>query len=150
MRGRAAVTPEAARRFAERVHAGTADRSGLPLLDHVRRVAALTPREARSVAWLHEVLEVTDRSADALRAAGATPDEIRAVELLTRAPSTDPADYDAHVRRIADAPGRAGELARTVKRADLHDRLRHQGACSPSAPHPSYRRALTVLGAAVR
>lgn len=145
------MTPEAARRFAERVHARTPDRYGLPLLDHIRRVASLTPREARSVAWLHEVLEATDVSPGALRAAGATDDEVRAVELLTRAPSADPADYEAHVRRIALAPGAAGDLARTVKRADLHDRLRHQGACAPSAPaRPSYRRALTVLGAAVR
>lgn len=145
------MTADAARRLAERIHAGALDRYGQPLLDHVRRVVALTPPEARAVAWLHEVLESSDLGAAELRDAGVTGTQVRAVELLTRTPSADPADYDAHVRRIAEAPGRAGELARTVKRADLRDRLRHQAACPPTAPsRPSYGRALTVLGVGSR
>lgn len=145
------MTAEEARGLAESVHVVAVDRYGLPLLDHVRRVAARCPEDARVVAWLHEVFESSDLTAGDLRAAGAADDEVHAVELLTREPSADPADYEAHVRRIKDAPGRAGELARIVKLADLRDRLRHQGACPPSAPaRPSYRRALTVLGAATR
>ncbi len=145
------MTPEAARRLAEEVHGRALDRYGAPLLDHVRRVAALTPRAARSVAWLHEVLECTDLSAAALHDAGASQDEVRAVELLTRAPAAELAEYEAHVRRIAEAPGRAGELARAVKRADLRDRLGNQWACAPSAPpRPPYRYALSVLSAASR
>lgn len=112
---------------------------------------ALCPPDARTVAWLHEILECSSLTCGDLRAAGASPDEVRAVRLLTRAPSADPAAYDAHVRRIAAAPGRAGELARAVKRADLRDRLRGQRACPrPGPARPPYRRALTVLGAAHR
>lgn len=145
------MTPEAARALAERVHADTLDRYGAPLLDHIRGVVALSPREARTVAWLHEVLESSALSPADLRAAGATRDEVRAVELLTRSPGADPAAYEAHVHRIADAPGRAGDLARAVKWADLRDRLRRQRACPRSGPaRPPYRRALTVLGAAQR
>ena len=140
------MTEQAARRVAERVHRRALDRYGAPLLDHVRRVAALVPREARTVAWLHEVLECTTLSPHALRVAGATEDEVRAVELLTRAPSADPAAYEAHVRRIAQAPGRAGDLARAVKRADLNDRLRHQETGAGSAPvRPAYGGALALL-----
>jgi len=106
------VTERAARRFAERVHAGGTDRYGVPLLDHVRRVAAAVSPEARTVAWLHEVLEFSDVTAGELRAAGATEDEVGAVRLLTRDPDGDA--FEAHVARIAAAPGRSGELARIV------------------------------------
>lgn len=145
------MTAQAARRLAERVHAHDLDRYGTPLLAHVRRVAALVPREARTVAWLHEVLESTDLDLDALRAAGAGEDEVLAVQLLTRDPAGDAAAYEEHVRRIADAPGRAGDLARAVKRADLQDRMLHQEPCAAGVPaRPPYRRALSVLASAPR
>lgn len=145
------MTAEAARLLAERVHAGAVDRYGQPLLDHVRRVAAQSPPQARAVAWLHEAFESSDLQPQDLRDAGLTAAQVRAIQLLTRTPSTDPAAYEAHVRRIAQASGTAGELARAVKRADLRDRLRHQGACPSTAPaRPPYRRALTVLGAGSR
>ncbi len=145
------MTPESARRLAERVHARALDRYGASLLDHIRGVVALSPPEARTVAWLHEIFESSSLSPGDLRDAGATEDEIAAVQFLTRAPSVDPVAYEAHVQRIADAPGRAGDLARAVKSADLHDRLRRQQECKRSGPpRPPYRRALTVLGAAHR
>ncbi len=138
------ITHTVARRFAERVHSEALDRYGLPLLDHVRRVADAVPRQARTVAWLHETVEHAGVSQDELRAAGADADEIAAVELLTRNPETDA--YLAHVRQIANAPGRAGELARTVKRADLNDRLQHQdGPAAVIIGHPAYERALALL-----
>ncbi len=141
------MTSQGARRLAEQLHAEAMDRYGAPLLDHVRRVAADVPPEARAVAWLHESIECASVSGDALRAAGATADEVRAVELLTRdVRETDVGAYRAHVERIARAPGRAGELARIVKRADLQDRLRHERDGTPSAmPRPPYRSALVLL-----
>ena len=66
----------AAQRFAERVHAGEPDRYGVPLLDHVRRVAAAVPPDARTVAWLHEVLECTTVAADELAGIGVSADEL--------------------------------------------------------------------------
>ena len=138
------MTERAARRFAERVHAGGTDRYGVPLLDHVRRVVAAVPPEARTVAWLHEVLEFSDVTAGELRAAGATEDEVGAVRLLTRDPDGDA--FEAHVARIAAAPGRSGELARIVKRADLEDRIRYQAELPPTAlPRPPYLDALGAL-----
>ncbi len=142
------MTAQSARRLAERVHRGALDRYGSPLLEHVRRVAALVPREARTVAWLHEVLECSSMSAEELRGAGATDEELEAIALLTRNPELDAAAYEEHVARIAEAPGRAGELARIVKIADLRDRLSEiERPGRGSAARPPYRRALTLLRA---
>jgi hypothetical protein len=115
-----------ARALAERLHAGQRDRDGAPLIDHVRRVAAAVPRSALAVAWLHETLEHTAVSEQALMAEGLSHGELRAIRLLTRAfglPSD--AIYLAHVERIARADGPGAGIARTVKRADLVDRTRH-------------------------
>ena len=139
----------AARRFAERVHAGAADRYGALLLDHVRRVAAAVPPDARTVAWLHEVLECTTVPAGELTGIGVSADELSAIELLTHAPSADANAYLAHIALIAAAAGRAGDLARTVKVADLKDRILHQhGRSSPTAVRPPYLSALTMLSGA--
>lgn len=139
----------AVRQFAERVHAGAPDRYGAPLLDHVRRVAAAVPPDARTVAWLHEVLECTTVPAGELTGIGVTADELSAIELLTHAPTEDTNAYLAHVALIAAAAGRAGDLARTVKVADLKDRVQHQhGTSSPTAVRPPYLSALAVLSSA--
>jgi len=142
----AIVRARAARRFAERVHAGVADRYGAPLLDHVRRVAAAVPVEACAVAWLHEVFEHSTASDADVRVIGATDDELQAIRLLTRDPEADDRAYLDHVARIAAARGRAGELARAVKVADLQDRLGHHAPDTPDAPaRPAYDGALALL-----
>jgi (p)ppGpp synthase/HD superfamily hydrolase len=62
----APLDADRARALAERLHRGQCDASGAPLLDHVGRVAAAVPHHARVVAWLHEVLEHTATSEEAL------------------------------------------------------------------------------------
>ena len=139
---------EAAQGLAERVHAGSLDRYGLPLVDHVRRVAAGVPAEARAVAWLHEVLEYAAVSEDELRAADASEAEIGAIRLLSRDHGGDDAAYLAHIEQIARAPGDAGRLARIVKQVDLVDRATHR-ATDPEAPAPPpHLKALDVLSRA--
>jgi hypothetical protein len=120
------MDPARARALAERLHAGQRDRDGTSLIDHVRRVAAAVPRDARAVAWLHEALEHTSISEQALLAEGLSHDELRAIRLLTRAfdPTSD-AIYLAHIERIARADGPGAGITRTVKRADLADRTLH-------------------------
>ncbi len=142
------MTPRAARAFAERVHGRTLDRYGVPLMNHVRRVVADVPAHAKAVAWLHEVLECSHASVGELRRAGASEDEVAAVRLLTR-DTRDEVGYAEHIRSIAEAPGRSGALARTVKRSDLADRLRHQHDASgaPGPGRPPYRYALESLTA---
>ena len=59
--------------LAERLHRGQRHRDGTLLIDHVRRVAAAVPPNARVVAWLHEALEHTAISEPTLLADGLAP-----------------------------------------------------------------------------
>ena len=97
------------------------------------------------VAWLHELLEHTSISEEALLAEGLSLDELRALRLLTRdKDSRSNAIYRAHVELIARARGAGASVARSVKRADLADRARHPqiGADGWSPP---YEAALVIL-----
>lgn len=141
-----------ARTIAERAHQGQIEPSGQPFIAHVRRVAAGVPSFARSVAWLHDVLEWTRVGEPELVAAGLAPHELAALRLLTRA-SGEAADgaFFAEVRAIALASGRPGAIARAVKRADMEDRAlhpRHPGA-RWSPPYDRARRLLAELSAPV-
>ena len=112
-----------ARALAEALHHGQREQGGAPLIEHVRRVAAAVPGEARVVAWLHEVLEHTSISEQELLADGLSLDDLRALRLLTRGnDSPSDASYLAHVELIARARGAGAGVARRVKRADLTDR----------------------------
>ena len=129
----------AARHIAQERHAGQRDRAGEPLIEHITRVAAAVPPEAQTVAWLHDLLERTVVDPDEIAALGLRPVERAALELLTRGTGES---YELHVLRIAHAPGPAGDLARTVKVADLRDHIRREqeGHVAPDAP--PYRWAL--------
>jgi hypothetical protein len=127
----------AARELARRVHAGQVDRSGGLLIDHIARVAEAVPREARSVAWLHELLEQADGTDDALRSAGLDDSEVGAVHLLTR---RDDEPYDQHALGLAFAQGDAAHLARLVKLADLEDHLSHVATGIDAPPYAWARR----------
>jgi (p)ppGpp synthase/HD superfamily hydrolase len=80
-----------AEELARRYHAGQCDRLGEPYVDH--------PREA--AAWLHDVLEHTDATADGLRADGVPAEVVRLVEVLTRRPGED---YLAFIGRVCADP----------------------------------------------
>ena len=56
----------------------------------------------------------------------------QALELLTHA-AGEP--YEVYIRRIADARGPAGALARIVKLADLEDHLAHAAIPSDAPPY---------------
>jgi hypothetical protein len=136
--------------IAERAHRGQIEPSGEPLIAHVRRVAAGVPAFARSVAWLHDVLEWTRTGERELVAAGLAPHELAALRLLTRRPGeADDDAFMAEVRAIALAPGRSGAIARTVKRADMEDRERHprHPGARWAPPYGRARRLLDELSA---
>jgi len=106
---------ELAERLARRVHDGQVDKAGEPYVGHCDRVAAkLTNERAKTVAWLHDVLEDTEVSEADLRQQfdGETVD---AVVALTNFDGESKEDYYARVR--------ANDLARQVKHADIHDNL---------------------------
>ncbi|MER9563657.1 HD domain-containing protein [Mesorhizobium sp. M0571] len=106
-----------AAKIAEQAHAGQADKTGRPYIEHCRRVVdAVETLDQKAIAYLHDVLEKGDGwNRDRLEAAGFGPSIVSAVDALTRRPNEHDA---AFVRRAAANP-----LALPVKRADLADNL---------------------------
>ena len=87
------------------------------MIDHVRRVAAKVSEAARVAAWLHEVLEHTSISEEALLADGLSTDELRAIRLVTHDNiARSDTSYLAHIELVARAKGAGARLARSVKR----------------------------------
>jgi hypothetical protein len=117
------MDPAVARGIAHHSHAGQRTRHGMPMTEHVERVAAAVPVRAQVGAFLHDVLEQTATGKAELVAGGLDALEADVLALLTRAAGET---YELNVLRIAAAPGPAGRLARIVKVADLDD---HMGAC---------------------
>jgi hypothetical protein len=116
------VEPALAHTIASRHHVGQRNRFGDPVIDHVERVAAAVPAEARATALLHDLFERCPTFGRRLRAKGLSRTELEPLELVRHA-AGEP--YETYVRRIVDAPGPAGRVARVVKLADLADHLAH-------------------------
>ena len=139
------IAPDRAMRIAEAALRGAFELSGDPELAHVRRVAAAVAPEARTVAWLHEVIERSSITAEDLLVAGLSTAEVEAVELLTRLDAEESDEcYLEHIAAIARARGPAGRLARVVKAADVADRMEHPRLRS-SRWAPPYAEALHML-----
>lgn len=110
----------AAQHLASAAHRGQVDKAGRDYIDHPRRVAAAVAAhadpawlaEAQAAAWLHDVLEDTEVTADQLRA-DFPLEVVRAVQALTRRAGQDPDEYYAGVK--------ADPIALAVKHADLDD-----------------------------
>ncbi|HEY4095600.1 MAG TPA: hypothetical protein VGM33_08830 [Baekduia sp.] len=133
------MDPVVARDAARQLHGGQRNRFGEAVIDHVARVQAAVPAEARTVAWLHDVLEGPGVTCQELQARGLSAVEIEALELLTHAPTES---YRSYVERIARAGGPAGALARAVKLADLDDHLAHGTIPAGAPPYAWARRRI--------
>jgi hypothetical protein len=137
-----------ARSLAHASHITQRDRRGQLVTEHVERVAGNVPSEARAIAFLHDVLELTDIPYEALRDHGLTEVEAGALELLTR---TDGELYELYILRIAHATGAAGRLARAVKVADLEDHLQStRNAHVPGDPPYAWARRHIAIAQARR
>ena len=102
---------------ARAAHAGQVDKSGVDYAEHLKAVAGFCVTEdERTVAWLHDIIEDTPVGPQDLLNMGFPQYVVDAVLLLTH---THESTYVEYVTRIRDAPGYSGELARTVKLADL-------------------------------
>jgi hypothetical protein len=140
------MSAERAQALAEGLHRGQRDPGGAPLIDHVQRVAAAVPRDARVIAWLHEVLEHTSISEHALLAERLSREGLCALRLLTRhQDSRSDTIYLAHVEMIGRASGPGADIARSVKRADLADRALNPPR-RPDGWSPPYDLGLRILG----
>src|SRR5262249_36104159 len=111
------ATIEKALQIAAAAHAGQTDKEGLPYILHPLRVMLLvSDPDARIVAVLHDVVEDTDVTHDALREAGFSERVLAGVRCVTHARGESYADY---VVRCKTDP-----VARPVKLADLTDNSR--------------------------
>lgn len=111
-------TVRRAEAFAREALAGVLDKRGKPVLDHVARVAAAAlpyGGTAVAVAWLHDVVEDSAVTVDAIEACFG-PEIARAVDALTRRKRDE--TYEAYIERVAANP-----LAVGVKLCDLADNL---------------------------
>lgn len=130
---------EVAKNVATLAHLGQKDTvTGEPYRLHVERVAGLVEGDdAKTVAWLHDVIEDSKITAEDLRHVYKLPERIvSAVVLLTRTPPYDYAEYIARLQASGDP------LAIAVKLADLRDHLTPH--CSGRL-RPRYERALAIL-----
>ena len=109
------------------------------MIGHVERVAAAVPAESRATAWLHDLFEIDPTVGPQLCAQGLGHNELEALELLRHA-ADEP--YEVYVRRIVDAPGPAGRIARVVKLADLDDHLAHTTIPDDAPPYALAREQL--------
>lgn len=133
---------ELAEEIATKAHEGQVDKAGQPYIEHPRRVAARLPEELKPVAWLHDVVEDTGVTLEAL--AAAFPAWIvEAVDALTHRDGEPRTDY---YRRVA-----ANDAARQVKLADIADnsdpaRLAQLDAGTRTRLEAKYAKALSQLG----
>lgn len=104
-----------AQAIAADAHQGQVDKAGRPYIEHPQRVAARVADDplAAATAWLHDVVEDTPWTLQALDEAGVPTSVLEAVDALTKREGEPAASYYARVRQ--------NPLARRVKLADLDD-----------------------------
>ena len=132
-----------AQTLAAAAHAGQVDKSGRPYVEHLSFVAEhVRGDDAKTVAWLHDIVEDTHITLDDLRREGFPEHIVAAVDAHTHRAGEDYLDY---VRRAAANP-----LARQVKIQDvLHNmdlsRLPSPGPRDVERLHAKYIPALRIL-----
>jgi (p)ppGpp synthase/HD superfamily hydrolase len=102
--------------IAVQAHRGQKNRAGAPYILHPLRMMFRVQTEAqRMAAVLHDVVEDTEWTLEALRERGFPAEVVDAVDHLTR---REAESYDEFVTRAAAHP-----VARRVKLADLEDNM---------------------------
>lgn len=133
---------ERAIEIAAAAHRGQTDKAGQPYILHPLRVMLTCEGEAtRIAAILHDVIEDSDWTPDALRAEGASDEILAALDTVTR---RDDETYAEFIERAA-----CNEIGRAVKIADLQDNLDLSRIAKPTqadfARMDRYRAALQYL-----
>ena len=107
---------EKARKIAEKAHAGQVDKGGHPYILHPLRVMERCETEMEKItAMLHDVLEDSAYTLEALKKEGFAEEILEALLCLTHLGGED---YMAYIERICQ-----NELAAKVKYADLQDNM---------------------------
>ncbi len=110
-------TIQRAEKIAAAAHADTFDKFGAPYMHHVHRVslAGLTEEE-KIVGLLHDVVEDTEWTFEALENEGFSKQVIDALKCVTK--TSEDEDYELFIQRVARNP-----LAIRVKLNDLADNM---------------------------
>ena len=132
------TTPtQKAKALATAMHAGQVDKAGKPYIEHVARVAESGAYYVEAtVGWLHDIVEDTPMTLDAIEALFGW-EIAAAVDALTRVEGEGYFDY---ICRIKDAGG----TARAVKILDLEDHLRFTSVI-PASLIDRYEKAMKIL-----
>lgn len=102
--------------IAAQAHSDQVDKYGAPYILHPLRVMMrMGTEEAMMAAVLHDVVEDSAWTLEALRAEGFPEEVLQAVDRLTK---RDGESYEVFVERVMEDP-----LARLVKLADLEDNM---------------------------
>ncbi|PGU90090.1 GTP pyrophosphokinase [Bacillus cereus] len=103
---------EIAHEIAKTAHGGQVDKAGIDYIKHPEAVASfVNTAEEKATAYLHDVLEDTEITANDLLSAGIPHNIVEAVQVLTKERYTPYFEYLSKVKE--------NSLARTVKLADL-------------------------------
>ncbi|MCE9640670.1 MAG: GTP pyrophosphokinase [Betaproteobacteria bacterium] len=138
-------TLEKAIAIAAEAHAGAVDKAGAPYILHPLRVMlGVSTTAERIVAILHDVVEDSAWTFEALRAEGFSEEVIAGLESVTKRSEDEP--YDDFVARAAANP-----IGRQVKLSDLKDNLDLSRIPQPTdrdlARIQKYKRAVAFLNA---
>lgn len=133
---------EIAHEIAKKAHAGQVDKAGTDYIKHPEAVARfVNTAEEKATAYLHDVLEDTEITADDLLNAGIPHNVVKAVQVLTKEKYTP---YFEYLSKVKENP-----LARAVKLADLKhnsDRSRLAGITDKDLKRlGKYRKAIKFL-----
>jgi len=107
-----------AEKIATQAHEGQFRRGGIiPYIEHPKAVVSRVgdDQNAQVVAWLHDVIEDTDETAESLVDQGIPEELVKAVVLLTK---TKESVYEEYIDAIASC-----EVAKAVKVADMLSNL---------------------------
>ena len=107
----------AAENLAREAHSGQFRRDGVtPYIVHPEAVASrVTTPEEKATAWLHDVLEDTQKTQQDLLNAGIPQNVVNAVVIMTKTPGVSYMDYLVNVKN--------DPIARVVKIADMNSNL---------------------------
>lgn len=102
--------------IAAQAHQGQKDKAGYPYILHpLRMMLRISSETERIIAVLHDVVEDTDWTLDALSKEGFPAEVLEAVDCLTR---RDDESYEEFIERVKVNP-----IARRIKIADLEDNM---------------------------
>lgn len=111
--------------FACNKHGHQIDKAGMPYIFHIVEVSlGVDDTREKAVAFLHDVLEDTDTTADELLEFGIEPEVVEAVEILTRKKNED---YMEYIKKVATNP-----LSRNVKMSDLRHNMKIERIPNPT------------------